>query len=46
MLGNSIEDARGLVRLSRGEIPDNVVNKEVLDRPGFQAKLRAIRERL
>ena len=46
VLGNSIEDARGLVRLSRGQIPDNVVNKEVLDRPGFQAKLRAIRERL
>jgi phosphoglycerate dehydrogenase-like enzyme len=45
VLGNSIEDARGLVRLSRGELPDNVVNKEVLDRPGFQAKLRTIRER-
>jgi len=29
----------GMLRASRGEIPENVVNREVLDRPGFQEKL-------
>jgi phosphoglycerate dehydrogenase-like enzyme len=31
--------AAGMLRAARGQIPDNVVNPEVLDRPGFQAKL-------
>jgi len=31
--------ARGMVRASRGQIPDNIVNADVLDRPGFRAKL-------
>lgn len=31
--------AAGMLRVARGEIPDNVINREVLERPGFQAKL-------
>jgi phosphoglycerate dehydrogenase-like enzyme len=31
--------ARGMLRAARGLIPENVVNPEVLDRPGFRAKL-------
>ncbi len=29
----------GMVKAARGEVPDNIVNPQVLDRPGFQAKL-------
>jgi phosphoglycerate dehydrogenase-like enzyme len=29
----------GLFRVARGEVPDHVINREVLDRPGFRAKL-------
>lgn len=29
----------GMLRAARGVVPDNVVNREVLDKPGFQAKL-------
>jgi phosphoglycerate dehydrogenase-like enzyme len=32
--------AEGMLRASRGQVPDNVVNREVLERSGFQAKLR------
>jgi phosphoglycerate dehydrogenase-like enzyme len=45
VLGNSLSDAEGLVRLSRGEAPDAVVNRAVLERPGFRRKLAAIAER-
>jgi phosphoglycerate dehydrogenase-like enzyme len=31
--------AEGMLRAARGEVPDHVVNKEVLDQPEFQAKL-------
>jgi phosphoglycerate dehydrogenase-like enzyme len=31
--------AEGMLRASRGQVPDNVVNQEVLSRPVFQAKL-------
>jgi phosphoglycerate dehydrogenase-like enzyme len=31
--------AEGMLRAACGEVPDNVVNQEVLSRPGFQAKL-------
>jgi phosphoglycerate dehydrogenase-like enzyme len=31
--------AEGMLRVASGRIPDNVVNREVLQRPGFQAKL-------
>ena len=31
--------AEGMIRAAHGEIPDNVVNQDVLSRAGFQAKL-------
>lgn len=33
----------GMLRVSRGELPENIVNKEVLDRPAFQEKLAKFR---
>jgi phosphoglycerate dehydrogenase-like enzyme len=30
----------GMLRLSRGLLPDNILNPEVLDRPGFRSTLR------
>jgi phosphoglycerate dehydrogenase-like enzyme len=35
----------GLVRLSRGELPDHIVNPAVVERPGFQRKLARLKER-
>jgi phosphogluconate 2-dehydrogenase len=29
----------GMLRAARGEVPDDVVNRAVLGRPGFRAKL-------
>ncbi len=29
----------GILRAARGEVPENVINRPVLDRPGFKAKL-------
>lgn len=39
--GRSIVSAAlsGIFKAAKGEVPDNVINPEVLDRPGFQAKL-------
>jgi phosphoglycerate dehydrogenase-like enzyme len=34
----------GMVRAARGEVPDNLVNPNVLDRPGFRAKLARFAE--
>ncbi len=34
----------GMLRASRGEVPDNVVNREVLDRDGFRRKLSRFAE--
>jgi phosphoglycerate dehydrogenase-like enzyme len=36
--------AEGMLRAARGEVPDNVVNPEVLDRPAFRAKLSRFAE--
>ncbi|MCS6861815.1 MAG: hydroxyacid dehydrogenase [Abditibacteriales bacterium] len=36
-------DCLGLLKVARGEVPDHVVNKEVLNQPGFQEKLRRYR---
>jgi hypothetical protein len=33
----------GMLRVSRGELPENIVNKDVLDRPAFQEKLAKFR---
>ena len=35
--------ARGMLAAARGQVPDNVVNPEVLDRPGFREKLARFR---
>ena len=37
--------ARGLLKVMCGEAPDHVVNPAVLERPGLQRKLAALRER-
>ena len=34
----------GMINLSRGELPENILNPEVLDRPGFRAKLARFAE--
>lgn len=36
--------AQGMLRVARGQLPENVVNREVLQRPGFLAKLDRFRE--
>jgi phosphoglycerate dehydrogenase-like enzyme len=36
--------AEGMLRAACGRVPDNVVNTEVLDRPGFRAKLARFAE--
>lgn len=36
--------ARGILQAARGEVPDNVINRAVLDRPGFRAKLARFEE--
>jgi phosphoglycerate dehydrogenase-like enzyme len=36
----SVAMAEGIVRVAHGEVPENVVNPKVLERPGFQAKLK------
>jgi phosphoglycerate dehydrogenase-like enzyme len=40
---NGLEACRNLLAVARGEAPDAVVNPEVLDQPGFQAKLKRFR---
>jgi D-3-phosphoglycerate dehydrogenase len=41
----SAEDAAGLIRLAKGDLPEAIVNTDVLARPGFQRKLQQLRER-
>jgi phosphoglycerate dehydrogenase-like enzyme len=36
--------AEGMLRAARGDIPENVVNAEVLERPGFRSKLSRFAE--
>jgi hypothetical protein len=31
--------SNGVIRAAQGLVPENVVNRDVLDRPGFLAKL-------
>ncbi|MBX2999254.1 MAG: hypothetical protein KF893_12140 [Caldilineaceae bacterium] len=42
---NGEHACQSVLRVLRGEIPDHPVNKAVLDRPGFQEKLRRLRAR-
>jgi len=43
MHDNGIEACGHVMRIACGEIPDSVVNREVLDRPGFRKKLERYR---
>jgi phosphoglycerate dehydrogenase-like enzyme len=36
--------AEGMLRAARGEVPEHVVNREVLDRPGFRTRLARFEE--
>jgi phosphoglycerate dehydrogenase-like enzyme len=36
--------AEGMLRAARGELPENVVNREVLEKPGFREKLKKFEE--
>jgi len=40
---NGLEACDNIIAISKGEVPLSVVNREVLSRPGFQAKLAAFR---
>lgn len=42
---NGIGACENVLTILRGELPAYTVNREVIERPGFQAKLRALRER-
>jgi N-acyl-D-aspartate/D-glutamate deacylase len=35
---------KAMLQLAQGYLPENIVNQEVIDRPGFQAKLAQFRE--
>jgi phosphoglycerate dehydrogenase-like enzyme len=40
---NAIADCEACLAVSRGEVPKHIVNRAVVDRPGFQAKLARYR---
>ena len=40
---NGLEACSNILSIARGEVPTTIVNKEVIDRPGFQAKLARYR---
>ena len=40
---NAVADCEACLAVFRGEVPQHVVNRSVLDRPGFQAKLARYR---
>jgi phosphoglycerate dehydrogenase-like enzyme len=43
--GNGVGACENVLTVLRGEVPKYTVNAEVVDRPGYQAKLRSLRER-
>jgi phosphoglycerate dehydrogenase-like enzyme len=43
--GNSVGACENVLSVLRGEIPRYTVNREVVERPGFQRKLAGLRER-
>ncbi len=43
--GNSVGACENILTVLQGQVPRHTVNREVAERPGFQAKLRALRER-
>ncbi len=40
---NGLEACSNILAIARGEVPDTIVNKDVIQRPGFQAKLARYR---
>jgi phosphoglycerate dehydrogenase-like enzyme len=40
---NGVEACDNILAIARGEVPDTIVNREVINRPGFQAKLARFR---
>jgi phosphoglycerate dehydrogenase-like enzyme len=40
-----ITNCEAVLRAARGDLPDNIVNRQVIARPGFQAKLARFRQR-
>jgi phosphoglycerate dehydrogenase-like enzyme len=42
---NGVGACENVLTILRGEVPAHTVNREVIGRPGFQAKLRALQER-
>ena len=42
---NGVGACENVLTILRGQVPAYTVNREVIDRPGFQAKLRTLRER-
>ena len=45
MHDNGVETCSHVLKVAHGEVPDAVVNREVLDRPGFRKKLESYRQR-
>ena len=43
--GNGVGACENILTVLRGEIPKYTVNRTVVERPGFQAKLQSLRER-
>jgi phosphoglycerate dehydrogenase-like enzyme len=43
--GNGVGACENVLAVLRGEVPKYTVNREVIERPGFQAKLQLLRER-
>jgi phosphoglycerate dehydrogenase-like enzyme len=43
--GNSVGACQNVLTILRGELPPYIVNREVLERPGFQSKLQRLRDR-
>ena len=43
--GNGVGACQHVLAVLRGEVPNYTVNREVIERPGFQAKLRSLQER-
>jgi phosphoglycerate dehydrogenase-like enzyme len=43
--GNGVGACENVLAVLQGEVPKHTVNKDVVQRPGFQAKLRALHGR-
>ena len=44
LMGKWEENVKQISELVRGEVPDSLVNRDVLDNPKFQSKLKKFRE--